>query len=197
MAKLPLTYYLQNDVIFIAKDLVGKVLVTKIDDNITSGIITETEAYNGIVDRASHAYGGKITNRNKIMYHKGGVAYVYICYGIHFLFNVVTNIEGIPHAVLIRGIYPYQGIDLMLKRRNLISFSKHLFNGPGKVTKALKIEKIHNGISLTGEKIWIEDVGKLINPQKILSGPRIGIEYAKEDALLPYRFWVDPKEINF
>jgi DNA-3-methyladenine glycosylase len=189
--KLKKTYYLEPNVVKLAKDLLGKVLVTREGKTITSGIITETEAYNGIVDKASHAYGNRRTNRTEIMFGEGGTSYVYLCYGIHYLFNVVTNVKDHPHAVLIRAIQPLQGKDVILRRRGIDKPDKKLCVGPGKVSQALGITLKYNGLDLTGNKIWIEDIGIKIKPKDILVGPRIGVDYAGEDAKLPYRFWVE------
>ena len=150
--------------------------------------MTETEAYNGIIDRASHAYGDRRTPRTEIMYRKGGTAYIYLCYGIHSLFNVVTNVENVPHAVLIRSILPIAGEKIILKRRNATHVLPGLFRGPGKVTVALGIHHSQTGTSLLGNKIWIEDQGIRISNSDIAVTPRIGVEYAGKDALLPYRF---------
>ncbi|GAB4255537.1 MAG: DNA-3-methyladenine glycosylase [Vicingaceae bacterium] len=188
--KLTKAYYLAQDVTQIAKDLLGKVLVTNFNGKLTSGIITETEAYNGIYDKACHAYGGKRTLRNEVMYAKGGISYVYLCYGIHYLFNVVTNQENIPDAVLIRSISPLEGVDWQKQRRNKQQLDKHFSNGPGKVSQALGINKAHNGLDLTSSKIWIEDQNIKINPEQIMAGKRIGIDYAGEDALLDYRYYI-------
>ncbi len=185
---LKASYYLNPDVVFLAKDLIGKTLCTKIDNKLTCGIITETEAYAGVTDKASHAYGERRTNRTETMYSNGGVSYVYLCYGIHRLFNIVTNQKDIPHAILIRAIYPTTGIDEIVKRRG-VKFSKTLCVGPGKVAQALGIDLLHNNLSLTGKKIWLRDDGVLINKKDIQVGPRIGVDYAGNDALLPYRFW--------
>ncbi|HKR06173.1 MAG TPA: DNA-3-methyladenine glycosylase, partial [Bacteroidia bacterium] len=154
MSKLKKDFYLREDVVQIAKELLGKHLFTKFNGKITGGIISETEAYNGIVDRASHAYGGRRTERTEIMFNEGGTAYVYLCYGIHSLFNVVTNAKEIPHAVLIRSIHPTHGIDEMLKRRKKKSADKTLTKGPGSVAQALGIHYSHTGMSLHGNKIW-------------------------------------------
>lgn len=187
--KLDRSYYMRDDVVSLARDLLGKVLVTCIHGKITSGIITETEAYAGITDKASHAYGGRRTERTEVMYFRGGTAYVYLCYGIHSLFNVVTNEEGIPHAVLVRGIYPEKGITLMQHRRNNrdLPFNK-LTAGPGTVSQALGIQCRHTGTDLTGKMIWLEDSGLTLPSSKVAVGPRIGVDYAGDDALLPYRF---------
>lgn len=182
------SFYLNEDVIQVAKDLLGKVIITKIDDITTSGIITETEAYAGITDKASHAYGGRRTNRTEVMYAKGGVAYVYLCYGIHHLFNVVTNAKDLPHAVLIRAIEPVKGIDAMLQRRKKTKLQPQLTSGPGAMSMALGIHTSHTGLSLAKGIITIHDEG--INVEDIVATTRIGVDYAKEDALLPYRFYV-------
>jgi len=189
--KLKKVYYLEPNVVKLAKDLLGKVLVTREGKTITSGIITETEAYNGVVDKASHAYGNRRTDRTEIMFREGGTSYVYLCYGIHYLFNVVTNVKDHPHAVLIRAIQPLEGKEIILRRRGIAKPDKKLCIGPGKVSQALGITIKHNGLDLTGDKIWIEDTGIKIKPKDILVGPRIGVDYAGEDAKLPYRFRVE------
>ncbi|MBI3520219.1 MAG: DNA-3-methyladenine glycosylase [Bacteroidetes bacterium] len=188
MSKLKASYYSNPDVVFLARDLIGKTLCTRINNTLTCGIITETEAYAGIIDKASHAYDGRRTSRTETMYSKGGVSYVYLCYGIHRLFNIVTNTINIPHAILIRAIYPTIGIEEIVKRRNN-KFSPNLCVGPGKVTQALSIDLIHNNISLTGQDIWVQDDHVNIHENDIRVGPRIGIDYAGKDAQLPYRFW--------
>lgn len=180
----------------LAKALLGKELYTQFDGIVTSGIITETEAYNGVDDRASHAFGGKFTPHTKTMYEAGGICYVYLCYGIHHLFNVVTNIEGVPHAVLIRNIKPLKGLDTILARRNKKKVNKTLSTGPGTLSQALGIKTKHNNTSLLGDTIWIEDAGIEIPENEIIITPRIGVDYAGEDALLPYRFLVKDLEIN-
>ncbi len=186
--KLPVDFYLQPDVVQVAKSLLGKLLITKIGKQITSGIIVETEAYAGKIDKASHAYGGKLTYRTQTMYQSGGVSYVYLCYGIHHLFNVVTNGEGIPDALLIRAIEPIDGIDLMMKRRKLDSNQLKLSNGPGVLSQALGIQIHFNNYKLTGNNIWIEDTGHSISQDMIISSARVGVAYAGEHALWPYRF---------
>lgn len=189
--KLPHEYYHDHNVVRLAKDLIGKVLYTRIGGKLTAGIITETEAYAGIIDKASHAFGDRRTARTEVMYSQGGISYVYLCYGIHYLFNIVTASEGVPHAVLVRAIKPYKGIEVILERRNSTTLKKGLCVGPGKVTSALGIDKKHNHLDLCGKTVWIEDEGIKINKKKILVGPRIGVDYAGEDAKLPYRFWVE------
>lgn len=187
--KLKKAYFLQPNVVKLASNLIGKVLVTKSGNTLTSGVITETEAYNGVVDKASHAYGGRRTNRTETMFAEGGISYVYLCYGIHNLFNIVTNVKDVPHAILIRAIQPLQGKQHILERRNSKAFNKNLCVGPGKVSSALGITLKHNALDLGGNKIWLEDDN--IKPKNILCGPRIGVDYAGEDAKLPYRFWVE------
>ena len=188
--KLTSDFYLRDNVVDISQELLGKVLFSKIDKKICAGIIVETEAYAGVTDKASHAFGGRNTERTKIMFGKGGTAYVYLCYGIHHLFNVVTNIEGIPHAVLIRAIEPIEGIDVMLNRRHKKKVDFSLTSGPGKLSEALGIKYSHSGLSLLENKIWIEDVGRKVDNKQIIASKRIGVDYAKEDALLPYRFFI-------
>lgn len=172
----------------VARELLGKVLCSNIGDRRTSAIITETEAYAGVTDRASHAYGGRRTQRTEPLYREGGVAYVYLCYGIHHLFNVVTSAEDDPRAVLVRAAAPLDGVDEMLRRRGKPRQDKTLLSGPGSLARALGIRTAHTGTSLSGNRLWIEDHGIGIAPSDIYSGPRIGIDYAGDDAGLPYRF---------
>lgn len=188
LAPLPLEFYLQEDVVQVSRDLLGKYLFTHFQGMLTGGKIIETEAYRGPEDKASHAYGGRRTPRNEVMYHKGGICYVYICYGMHAMFNVVTHREGIPHAILIRAIEPEIGVEVMVSRRKKDTQTPALASGPGSLSQALGIAKIHNGLSLLGPHIWIEDRGVLVAESEIISGPRIGIDYAGEDAWLPWRF---------
>ncbi len=190
---LPDEFYLQADVVKVARQLLGKVLVTHQNGIRTSGIITETEAYAGETDRASHAFGGRRTARTETMYMKGGVAYVYLCYGLHYLFNVVTNKAEIPHAVLIRGIEPLEGTEEM-NRRLALKKMKPGGNGPAKVSAALGIDLNHDKADLTSTIIRIEDHGIKIPAKKIIAAPRIGVDYAGEDAKLPYRFYVQPED---
>lgn len=188
-------YYQNPDVLFLARDLIGKTLCTRINGVLTGGIITETEAYAGVTDKASHAYGNRRTKRTETMYSAGGVSYVYLCYGIHRLFNIVTNAADIPHAILVRAIYPGIGIEEILRRRG-VKPSPTLCIGPGKVSQALGIDLMHNNLSLNGKVIWIQDDHVNINPKDIQVGPRIGVDYAAEDAKLPYRFWVGGEKFS-
>ena len=190
MEKLSLEFYRRSDVLQIAKDLLGKVLVTKWDNIVTSARIVETEAYAGVMDRASHAYGARRTKRNEIMYAQGGNAYVYLCYGIHHLFNVVTNSHEVPHAILIRAGEPLKGVKEMLKRTGKEKLDNTLTRGPGNFSKALGIDTIHSGMSLLDKNMFIADDGFRYKKNEIIASPRIGVDYAGEHALLPYRFYV-------
>jgi DNA-3-methyladenine glycosylase len=188
---LPYSFYQRKDVVRIARELIGKLVVTNWDDILTSARIVETEAYAGVMDRASHAYGARRTNRNEIMYGKGGMSYVYLCYGIHHLFNVVTNTEGIPHAILIRAAEPVKGAESMLDRTGKEKIDHTLTRGPGNFSKALGIRTIHNAINLIESKtLFLADDGFTYKAKDIAYSPRIGVDYAGEDALLPYRFYV-------
>lgn len=193
--RLPETFYTKADVITIARELLGKQLVSFSEGQLTAGIITETEAYNGIIDKASHAYGDRRTKRTETMYRGGGIAYIYLCYGIHSLLNVVTNISGVPHAVLIRAIYPVLGQEFMSRRIGRKVSAKEGI-GPGKVTKLLGLSYANDGEDLIhSNKVWIEDANIIIPESSIMITPRIGVSYAGEDSLLPYRFVVDNTEI--
>ncbi|MFA6118961.1 MAG: DNA-3-methyladenine glycosylase [Parachlamydiales bacterium] len=196
MSVLGIDFYINNDVIDIGQKLLGKFLFTKIDNEpLTGGMIVETESYKGIEDKACHAYMNKRTNRNTVMYEQGGIAYVYICYGIHSLLNIVTNKKDIPDAVLIRAIEPIEGIATMLQRRSKSSLSRSLTAGPAALTYALNVTKKLNGISLNSDKIWIEDRGINISKDEIICSSRVGVEYAGEHAKLPWRFRI--KESNW
>lgn len=188
--KLPTTFYTRENVVTIARELLGKILVTNFDNILTAGRIVETEAYNGVADKASHAFGGRRTNRTEIMYAPGGTTYVYLCYGIHHLFNVVTNVADTPHAVLVRAVEPVLGIADMLIRTGKLKADYTLTRGPGNVAKALGIFTKHTSCNLFGDEIFIAEDGFTLREEDILATPRIGVDYAAEDALLPYRFIV-------
>jgi len=188
--KLPPDFYQRKNVVQVSKDLLGKLLVTKNEGIVTSGRIVEVEAYAGAVDKASHAYGGRRTKRNEIMYADGGVAYVYLCYGIHHLFNVVTHLANTPHAVLIRSLEPVEGIDEMLRRTGKKKLDNTLTKGPGNVSKALGIFTFQSGRSLQSDELFLADDGFRFTKKQIQASPRIGVDYAGEDALLPYRFYI-------
>jgi len=186
--KIPLSYYQSNDVVSLARDLIGKTIFTNLNGHLTGGIISETEAYAGKNDKASHAYNGRRTNRNEVMYQLGGVCYIYLCYGIHNLFNIVTGEKENPQAILIRGIIPTVGCDHILARTGKSHQQQSVTNGPGRVSKALGINRLHNGHSVNGSLIWLEKQQITLNNYQLENGPRIGIDYAEEDAKLLYRF---------
>lgn len=190
LKRLPPSFYQRKNVLQIAKELLGKVIVTKWGNIITSARIVETEAYAGKTDKASHAHGGRRTGRNEIMYAEGGVAYVYLCYGIHHLFNVVTNKDEIPHAILIRAGEPVTGVEEMLRRTGKKKPDNSLTRGPGNLSKALGIYTRHSCISLLDDSLFIADDGFVYKKKEIAVSPRIGVDYAGDDALLPYRFFI-------
>jgi DNA-3-methyladenine glycosylase len=190
MHKLDNAFYDRPGVVTVARDLLGKVLVTEFDGRRTSGRIVEVEAYNGVGDRASHAWSGRRTRRTEVMFGAGGTAYVYLIYGIHHLFNVVTNKKDIPHAVLIRALEPMEGIEVMRKRFEKEPAPYSLTRGPGNLSRALGLRTVHTGASLLGDEIWIGDDGYRPKRSEIIAGPRIGVDYAGVDAGLPYRFFI-------
>jgi DNA-3-methyladenine glycosylase len=190
MKKLDYYFYNRADVVNIARELLGKVLVTQWDGVVTSGRIVETEAYRGVTDRASHAWNGRRTRRTEIMYDDGGKGYVYLCYGIHHLFNVVTNIKETPHAVLVRAVEPMEGIGTMLQRTGKKKPDRTLTSGPGNVSKALGLMVSHSGVSLLEDTVFIADDSYALKKKDIIATTRIGVDYAGEDALLPYRFFI-------
>ena len=181
-------FYWRNDVVEVSRDLLGKVLCSNPDNHLAKAVITETEAYAGVTDKASHAYGGRRTKRTEPMFGKGGTAYIYLCYGIHHLFNVVVGDVGVPLAILIRAAVPTEGIDAMRHRLNRPDTAEIELKGPGILSKALGIRTDLTGTSLLENRIWIEDQEKAVRPQDITVGPRVGIDYAEEDARRPYRF---------
>jgi DNA-3-methyladenine glycosylase len=204
LRKLDASFYDRANVVTVARDLLGKVLVTEFDGRRTSGRIVETEAYNGVGDRASHAWSGRRTRRTEVMYAAGGTAYVYLIYGIHHLFNVVTNKKDVPHAVLVRALEPMEGMRVMEERmaRGVLRGDEgleadearkpdySLTRGPGNLSRALGLRTVHTGASLTGDEIWIGDDGYRPKRSEIIAGPRIGVDYAGVDAGLPYRFYL-------
>ncbi len=183
--RLDESFYLRGDVVKIARELLGKILFTNIRGQVTSGIIVETEAYSQ-TERGSHAFKG-MTARNKVMFNGGGIAYVYLCYGIHHLFNIVTNVDGVADAVLIRALEPVKGEEHMLRRMKVKS-PRRISSGPGKLAKAMGIDRSFNGKYLGSDDVWVEDVGTVVN--KIKANKRIGLDYAGRDALLPWRFTI-------
>ncbi len=189
MKRLPCKFYVQEDTLKIARDLLGKVLVVPDSEgNRVSGKIVETEAYMGPEDKAAHSHNNRRTKRTEVMFNKGGVAYVFFVYGMYFQFNVVVGKEDVPHAILIRGVEPIDGIEIMRERRGEMP-DKNLTSGPGKLCIALGIDKDINGLNLTGKKVWIED-GENVSKSEIVISERIGIDYAEEFAEKPWRFCV-------
>lgn len=189
LKKLPLSFYIRNDVVKISKELLGKVLVTNWNNEFTSGRIVETEAYEGEIDRASHASKGK-TPRTEVMFGEGGRAYVYLCYGIHQMFNIITNKEGVPHAILIRAIEPIDGIDIMLNRTEKKKLDETLTRGPGNVGKAFGFHTSQCGLSLQSDELYIANDGFKVAKSMIVTSPRIGVDYAGEHAAWHYRFFL-------
>jgi DNA-3-methyladenine glycosylase len=187
MQKLNKDFYIQDDVASIAKALLGKIIVTKFNQQYTSARIVEAEAYAGIVDKASHAYNGRRTQRTEIMFAEGGTAYVYLCYGIHHMFNIVTNVVDVPDAVLIRGVEPLDGISIMLQRCNKEKADSIIGRGPGNVGKALGIFTLQSGLSLMGNNFFIADDG--VTFPEIMVSKRIGVDYADAHAQWLYRFF--------
>ena len=190
MSKLDLQFYQSNNILDIGKFLLGKILYTNISNKITSGMIVEVEAYLGATDKACHSYNNKKTKRTELMFETGGVSYVYLCYGIHSLFNIVVGEKDNPCAILIRAIEPIDGINIMFERRNFNKLTNQLTNGPGKLTQSLGITDKVNKKSLISNLIWVEDHNIKILKKDILSSPRIGVDYAGKDAKLPYRFYI-------
>jgi DNA-3-methyladenine glycosylase len=196
--KLPLDFYRRPDPVVIARELIGKYLFTRLNGVLTGGRIVETEAYAHLNDQACHSHLGRYTARTKIMYEPGGVAYTYLIYGRYTLFNLITNEAGKADAVLIRGLEPTEGIPEMLLRRGIPAVQRNLTAGPGLLTQALGITTAHYGTDLTGDLIWLEDAGEQVAYDDIITSPRVGIDYAGDDAALPWRFrlksskWVSP-----
>jgi DNA-3-methyladenine glycosylase len=189
MAKLPKEFYLSKLTAKIARSLLGKLLIIPDDKGRrVSGMIVEVEAYLGVDDRAAHSHGGRRTSRNEVMYGEGGHVYVFFVYGMYYQLNFVTGTADHPHAILIRGVEPVEGIEIMRERRGSMK-DTNLTSGPGKLAIAFGVNRELNGADLTGERIWLEDYKK-ISKRDIELGPRIGIDYAGNDALLPLRFWV-------
>lgn len=190
MKKLTIDFYSRADVIQVAKELLGKIIVTNIDGHKTSARIVETEAYIAITDKASHSYNGKRTERNEHMYGPAGISYVYICYGMHHLFNVVTNNPGTPDAVLIRAAMPLSGIEIMLQRTRKLKADYTLTKGPGNMSKALGISKQHSGVNLQGTKIFLAEDDFVVSQKDLGISKRIGVDGAGEAAMYPFRFYI-------
>ena len=186
--KLDKAFYHREDVVQLGRELLGKVLCTHLEDRVTRAIITETEAYAGVSDRASHAFGGRRTRRTEPMYAVGGIAYVYLCYGIHHLFNVVTGPADTPHAILVRAAEPLDGQNVMLERRGKRKVDNTLLAGPGSLARALGISTALTGESLLADRLWIEDQNISVPDASVTVDVRVGVDYAGEDAARLYRF---------
>jgi DNA-3-methyladenine glycosylase len=182
-------FYLGADVLEISRNLLGKILITHVDNEVTAGKIVETEAYCGLSDRASHAYPNKLTPRNRIMFEAGGVTYIYFVYGIHHMFNIVTGGKGLPNAILVRALEPVEGMKIMLRRRGKDAINR-IASGPGSLCLAMGIDMSFYGLSLQSDKIWIEEQRQLIPQSEIVATTRIGVDYAGEDAFLNWRFYI-------
>jgi DNA-3-methyladenine glycosylase len=189
--RLGRAFYAREETLAVARELLGKRLVVPAGEGArVSGRIVETEAYLGAEDKAAHSYGWRRTARTETMYGRGGTVYVFFVYGMHHQFNVVTGPEGRPTAVLVRAVEPEEGIEIMRERRG-VSKERELTSGPGKLCKALGIDRSFDGEDMTkGRRVWLEDAGARIRPEEIAAGPRIGIAYAEEYALKPWRFWI-------
>jgi len=191
--RLKRDFYTRSNVLTISRELLGKLLVVPDGHgNRVSGKIVEVEAYRGPEDRASHAYGGRRTKRTETMYQLGGMSYVYFVYGMYHQFNVVTNVEDVPHAILVRALEPVEGIETMRKRRHSHT-DRNLTNGPGKLCLAMGIDRGLDRANLLGERVWLEEFEK-VSASKIAKGPRIGIDYAEEWIEKPWRFWIKGNE---
>lgn len=188
--KLPVGFYRQDDVVSVARDLLGKYVYSLVDGQLTGGIIVETEAYRGPHDRGSHAYNNKRTPRNEMMYSAGGVAYMYICYGIHDMLNIVTGTEGMSHAALIRAIEPIEGLDIMRIRRGVFDQDLRLCQGPGALAKALGLTKLHNGADLQGDIVWLTDHGITYRDEQVVASARVGMNFEGPYKTIPWRFYV-------
>lgn len=188
--KLPLSFYQGQDVVNIARSLLGKILYTHINGLLCSGIIVETEAYKGPEDLGSHAFNNRRTARNEIMYAAGGVVYMYICYGIHDMLNIVTGTENTSHAILIRAVQPLQGLEYMRQRRGIFDDDKRLCKGPGALAKAFGLNKLHNGVSLAGDNIWVEDTTTALPEEHIIATSRVGLNIQGPYKLVPWRFYI-------
>lgn len=187
--KLPREFYTRSDTLLIARDLLGKLLVVPGENGErVSGMIVETEAYLGAIDKAAHSYNNRRTKRTETMFAIGGTVYVFFIYGMYFQFNVVAGAVDTPHAILIRAVEPIENIEIMRERRGKMA-DKNLTSGPGKLCVAFGIDKSFNNADLLGDKVWLEDL-KTFSAAEIESGKRVGIDYAEEFAHEPWRFLV-------
>lgn len=188
--KLPRNFYTRPDVLAVARDLLGTVLVVSTGrGGRVAGLIVETEAYRGPEDRASHAWNGRRTRRTETMYAVGGTAYVYFVYGMYYQFNVVTGVPDVPHAVLIRALQPLEGLPLMRRRRGGAADAR-LTSGPGVLCLAMGIDRSFDRADLLGERVWLEEGPAPVARAAVARGPRVGIDYAGAWAARPWRFWI-------
>lgn len=195
MKKLDREFY-NRDSILVARELLGKVLVHEIEGQRLAVKIIEAEAYMGVEDKAAHSYGGKRTPRVEVMYGDPGYAYMFLIYGMYCCFNVVTREKGTPQAVLIRAAEPLEGFQWMAQQRygkpyEELSKSqlKGFTNGPGKLCKALSLDRSHNGIDLCGDQIYLEEgTGENFH---IIATKRVGIDYAEEAKDYLWRFYIE------
>lgn len=187
MAVLDLSFY-QRKTEIVARELLGKKLTRIFNGHRLSGIITEVEAYLGIQDKACHTYGDRRTPRTEAMYEAGGHAYIYFIYGMHHCFNVVTEKNGVPEAVLIRALEPVEGLSWMKKFRKTQAI-KNLTTGPGKLAQALQLTKELNGQLLSSKDLFIEYADR-VPASEIVRCPRIGVSYAGDHAAWPLRFYL-------
>ncbi|RSK27717.1 DNA-3-methyladenine glycosylase [Bacillus sp. HMF5848] len=184
----------------LSKKLLGMELCHRIQGKTISGKIVEVEAYKGPEDKASHSYGGRRTARTEVMYGPPGYAYVYLIYGMHYCFNIVSGPTNKPEAILIRALQPTEGIEQMatfrktnlVKRKDSYALTslRSLTNGPGKLAQALSITKELYGHKLTEPPLFIRGSGLIVDDNEIASGPRINIDYAEEAVHYPWRFWI-------
>lgn len=188
--KLPLSFYQRDDVVQISRELLGKYVYSDINGVLCGGIIVETEAYCGPLDRGSHAFNGRRTPRNETMYGPGGIVYMYICYGIHDMLNIVSGTEGMSHAILIRAIEPVAGLEAMRERRNIFNNDTKLCQGPGSLAKAMGLSKVHNGLDLQKDVIWIEDKGLAYPKEEIIASARVGMNFEGPYKTIPWRFYI-------
>lgn len=194
MPKLTRDFFAQ-DTLKVSRALLGKYLVRTLPDGALCARITETEAYVGRSDKACHAYGYRRTRRTETLYAPPGTAYIYLIYGMYHCLNFVTEPEGEPCAVLLRGVEAVKGADVMARNRfgrglaeMTANQKKNFLNGPGKVCRALGLTRVQNGLDLTGDELYLWDAGE--TPEHINVGKRIGIDYAEEAVDFPWRFYL-------
>ncbi len=182
--------FFRKSALELAQNILGKYLVRITPRGKAVVKIVEAEAYMGLDDEASHSYQGRLTERNKVMYEDGGVFYVYKIYGIYYCLNVVANKKNVPQAVFIRSAEPVEGVDILKKNRNMNKFNfLHLTNGPSKMAQALDISLEFYGKSVENNQLYFLS-GEKISPAKIVSAPRVNIDYAQSARDYPFRFYI-------